>query len=270
MKRVVIITREREYPETCKAYKRFKEQSYNVGKRCIHNYIKAKFKDICKAPEKKEEEIKKHKSLWNSLNKKNVILDYDKRNELKGQWAKSGMPLGSYYWWLYETKMVPNLDHALEVKDGETDNQPYVEIYLEKDTYVNFIFLNRIFENFVDGSSEYEILVADHRLEFIKAICQDCNIIDEDGKVNSNDNVLYIHDKEWYNAGSECLALYNGEWNSEQKEVHVKKDADSLEKWFSTIQVFKHSSITFDRIKNLELSFPEAEIERTILERKFF
>ena len=152
----------------------------------------------------------------------------------------------------------------------DCDVKPYV-CFTHKDennseeVEVCFVFLNRILGLFVETSHEYKSFVngkdKDEHLEFIKAICEDCDVKKGEG------NILYIHDKEWYDSNNEKLALYEGKWDPKYER---EKYAEELSGYFKTIQVFTHNSPSFERIKKLEFIFPEKDMELKIENRKYF
>ena len=130
------------------------------------------------------------------------------------------------------------------------------------------MFLNRIFDTFVNGSDQYGALVNDdNRLGFIKAICQDCELIDEEGNLKGEKAILYIHDKEWYVSGAPYTAMQNGNYTKIAKSpIEQQKE---LQKYFDTIKVFLHiPSPFFDEIKSL--NFNDYDIDLDILERKHY
>lgn len=280
MKKIIIITRESEYPQSCEAYKLYKSQPYSSNYNRIHDYIKNEVfiriidtyindigNDNYNEFQKKWDPLVVNKGVLPTCNQ--MYEDDEVMNEFNDYEQNEDNP-DSYEHWLKKTIIIPKLDDILKVNtDLSIDNRPYVETSKGKETTIYFVFLNRIFDTFVNGSNEYPVLVAGNRLKFIEAICRDCDVIDDDGNVNSADNILYIHDKEWYISGEERLVLYNGKWDTKYK-ADAGSDAATLEKWFSTIQVFMHSSTTFDRIKNLEFSFHEADEEKAILDRGYF
>lgn len=152
----------------------------------------------------------------------------------------------------------------------DCDVKPYV-CFTHKDennseeVEVCFVFLNRILGLFVETSHEYKSFVngkdKDERLEFIKAICEDCDV------KKGEENILYIHDKEWYEDGKEDCVLYKGQW---EPKYATKSYKTELGEYFHTIQVFMHNSTTFERIKKLNFIFPEKDAEEAIKRRSFF
>lgn len=278
-KKVIILTRDvkNTYSEDCNAYKQFncqvKEKKNYAGEH-IKNYILQLIEDICTNDKDKD----KHELRWNAINKKNKFLAYSKRLKFKrDEFPLTGKPAEEYFKWLFETKIKTEVNNALDEKENEEiDNKPYVNfVYKCKDTYacgsieeydVYFVFLNRIFDTFVDGSEEYYILINDkNRLKFIEAICQDCNIDIENKNLTLEDKaIFYIHDKEWYKSDEPFAVLLNGEEVPGQKIY-----ADELKNYFSTIKVFLHTpNHIFNEIE--ELNFTEEDYEVKLMKRGFF
>mgnify|MGYP003301080025 FL=1 len=120
---------------------------------------------------------------------------------------------------------------------------------------VHFVFLNRIFDTFVNGSNEYKYLIDNNsRLDFIKAICKDCGLLDASGKLNKGEKrgMLYIHDKEWYMSGQPYISLQNGIYTGDAYPIEKEPE---LAEFFSTIKVFLHRrSNIFSEITSLNFT----------------
>lgn len=158
---------------------------------------------------------------------------------------------------------------ALPKDDPQYDiKKPYVNFNInEKEIY--FVFLNRIFDQFTDNDYlKYNLLIEKDRFGFIKAICQDCEILDEAGNLKTADggNYLYIHDKEWGYDG-EKLVKFGNDWREDITNAKLK---ELLEKCFSKIIVFQHTSSSYHTsIKDLTFT-SAADIEDIILKRGYF
>lgn len=275
-KKVIIITRDVEgtYFQDCCAFKQFDAQikeNKNYPGEHINTYILQFIEEICtNNKDKNKQEIR-----WNAINKKNKFLVYSKRNEEKGKFASTGVEVEEYFKWLFETTIKTDINKALAVIENEKiDNKPYVyfthknnnnEIY---DVY--FVFLNRIFDTFVNGSEEYKNLINDEkRLDFITAICQDCGLVDKAGKLAKDQQkaMLYIHDKEWYVEGAPYTAMQKGEYTF--MAASTKEKQKKLEEYFDTIKVFLHiPSAFFYEITSLR--FTDYDLDLDIREREYF
>lgn len=267
MKKVIIITRDGEYPDVSAAYKKYTQSNSIVINRNIHQYIKNDvFRDLCiNEPNSNDVESKKnHESKWDALNKKNIIIEYKKRITRKKDCPSERKK--DYYVWQFETFISQEIDNAIQDKNPyvrfECKNKNDKEFDVFFDVY--FVFLNRIFDTIVDGPEEYGVLVDDeHRLKFIEAICTDCGI----SKEAQEKAILYIHDKEWYKSDiSYSVLLEGGYINDEGLNDTIKEE---LVKYFSTIKVFRHiPHPIFNEIKDLD--FTEDDEEVKLLKRKFF
>ena len=179
---------------------------------------------------------------------------------------------------MFDTEIKSQVNNALaEIENEKIDNKPYVHFEHQCDDIntghickydVYFVFLNRIFDTFVNGSDQYGALVNDEsRLDFIKSICQDCGQepIAEGDESSKERAILYIHDKEWYVSGAPYTAMQNGNYTKMAKSpIEQQKE---LQKYFDTIKVFLHiPSPFFDEIKSL--NFNDYDID--ILERRHY
>ena len=288
MSKVIIITRDQAYPEDCVAYKECHttDAKNTAGQLKIHNYINEIIKEAFETNTRSDTKTARYKELLSNIrNAPNTTFlisnrqDKDKHEEFKALGFPGG-PL-NYIPWVFEKYIDPELKTILyknknENKD-ETGNEkgkecpikPYV-CFTHKDennseeVEVCFVFLNRILGLFVETSHEYKSFVngkENERLEFIKAICEDCDV------KKGEENILYIHDKEWYEAGEEDCVLYKGQW---EPKYATKSYKTELGEYFHTIQVFMHNSTTFERIKELNFIFPEKDAEEAIIRRSFF
>lgn len=261
MKKIIVITRDGAYKDTA-AYQVYADSPFKEGK-CIQKYIKAVYRRVCTyVPDSNNsQEKEEHMHVWNSLNKKDIIIKYTDRILRKTDCPKDR--LNDYYTWLFETNISPQLDNVLQ----NINKKPYAN-FQHNGFDVYFVFLNRIFDTFVNGSDQYGALVNDaNRLGFIKAICQDCELIDEEGNLKGEKAILYIHDKEWYVSGAPYTAMQKGEYTKMAKSSNEKQE--ELKKFFDTIKVFLHiPSPFFDEITSL--NFTEKDEELEILERKFW
>jgi hypothetical protein len=266
MKKVIIITRETGYPSDCNAYKEFSNviQNNSECSRNIHHYI---IEFIEKCYDNYSDDCKQAKEKWTPLARKiNLPLYHEiynkENNEKYVQYANNtDDPLESKAWFKKELKIIEKIDQALEPKEAlpenNVDNKPYVN-FQHNGFDVHFVFLNRIFDTFVNGSNEYKYLIDNNsRLDFIKAICKDCGLLDASGKLNKGEKegMLYIHDKEWYTSGKSYAPLQNGKYTGEAYSYEKKNE---LAEFLSTIKVFFHTedSIFFSEIKSL--NFPDS------------
>lgn len=265
MKKVIIITRDsaNTYHNNCEASKKNKTELYTAGAKCIHDYIRTYINDLKKNPSERG---------WDKVTQKGVLNTYkelwgaDLYESYTTEAREKGIdPLSKPKW--REKQISSKLNEALIVKDNKGCNKPY--LYFEHNGFgVHFVFLNRIFDTFVNGSEEYGALIDDeHRLDFIKAIGQDCELIDKSGNLNGERAILYIHDKEWYVSGAPYTAMQNGNYTKMAKSpIEQQKE---LQKYFDTIKVFLHiPSPFFDEIKSL--NFNDYDIDLDILERRHY
>ena len=279
-KKVIIITRDSnktEY-ENSEAFKNYTAYIANSGKQKIHSYIKKFIKGVLKGVLAGNEDYAL--KYWNPLTRTGILPSYyemyggydgeqSKYEDLYGQTDKTQ----EFEEWLKceITQKIENINPKDTHVGGEVDNKPYVSfIYRNdnKETYdVYFVFLNRIFDIFVNGSEEYNNLINDEkRLDFITAICQDCGLVDDEGTLIEGQQkaMLYIHDKEWYKSDESFSVLLNGEEVPDQKIY-----ANNLKNYFSTIKVFQHTpNHIFNEIK--ELNFCEEDCEVKLMKRGFF
>lgn len=146
-------------------------------------------------------------------------------------------------------------------------NLPYVRLDIE-DKEIYFVFLNRMLGKFINQNSSMRFTSEVKLYRFIKAICQDCEILDETGNLKTADggNYLYIHDKEW-GCDGEKLVKFGNDWREDITNAKLK---ELLEKCFSKIIVFQHTSSSYHKsIK--DLTFTSAvDIEDIILKRGYF
>lgn len=273
MRSVVIITRSEAY-KTGKASDITTNMVATEGNRKIHDYVSESLASAFKDEDKSRfnKLTTKASALMGKLHEiaekrgKSSKEDYtsnDQTDELTADESDDDFKNNNETL-LKECK--PILDEILR----DADKNPYVCFpykYGGEDIKVCFVFLDNILGAFVMYPNEYQNFLngkkLDERLEFIKAICEDCEIMKDEG------NILYIHDKEWYdsNEEKEKLVLYEGEWDPEYKG---KEYATELKAYFKTIQVFTHNSPSFERIKELEFIFPEKDMELKIERRKYF
>lgn len=281
-KKVIIITRDsnKTYSENSEAFKNYKACIANSGKQKIHHYIKKHIKSVFD----RQKELGKDYALkcWDPLTRTGILPSYyemygddgedSKYEELHAQTSTTQ----EFDEWL-ECEIIQkigNINPKETHVGGEVDNKPYVSFTYEndnKETYdVCFVFLNRLFDTFVNGSEQYGALVNDEsRLDFIKAICEDCGLepIAEDNQSLKERAILYIHDKEWYVSGAPYTAMQKGEYTKMAKSSNEKQE--ELKKFFDTIKVFLHiPSPFFDEITSL--NFTEKDEELETLERKFW
>lgn len=267
MKKVIIITREGEYPVNSIAYQRYSTEKFEACDGKLHCYIKNFIPSIFDNDD--EEYAHEH---WDPLTTKGILPSYNEmflEDKYERLHEESGTTEDFESW--LKKKMTKKVEQAIEPSESsgkykEIDNRPYIQIkYNNFDVY--FVFLNRIFDTFVDGSNEYGALVNDDsRLDFIKAICDDCGQAPKDpkGKEAKERAILYIHDKEWYVSGAPYTAMQNGNYTKMAKSpIEQQKE---LQKYFDTIKVFLHiPSPFFDEIKSL--NFNDYDIDLDILER---
>lgn len=281
MKKVIIITRDTgdTYHKDCKACKEFTSNPCADGEQKIHDYIKEYIMNLVALINNNEGD--NLNIVWNNLSKTGVLpsfdivwgrgtnkkISYDNQyDRYSRKYPNTSLVLDGFK----ERKISKILEKVLKPK--QIDNKPYVSFTYKndnKETYdVCFVFLNRIFDTFVNGSDQYGALVDDaNRLGFIKAICQDCELIDKEGNLKGEKAILYIHDKEWYVSGAPYTAMQKGEYTKMAKSSNEKQE--ELKKFFDTIKVFLHiPSPFFDEITSL--NFTEKDEELEILERKFW
>lgn len=277
-KKVIIITRDynKTYSENSEAFKNYKACIANSGKQKIHHYIKKYIKSVFFRQKKmgKDYALK----CWDPLTRTGILPSYyemyggddGKDSKYEELYANTDKTQKFEGWLECEiTKKIENINPKDTHVGGEVDNKPYVSFTYKndnKETYdVCFVFLNRIFDTFVNGSEQYGALVNDNsRLDFIKAICQDCELIDEKYNLNGEKAILYIHDKEWYKSDETFSVLLNDKDVPNQK-IYVAE----LKNYFSTIKVFQHTpNHIFNEIK--ELNFTEEDCEVKLLEREYF
>jgi hypothetical protein len=152
---------------------------------------------------------------------------------------------------------------ALPKDDPKYDiKRPYVNFNInEQEIY--FVFLNRIFDQFTDNDyHKYNLLIEKDQLGFIKAVCQDCEILDETGNLKTSDggNYLYIHDKEWGCNGEKMIKSEYYGWRENIEDATLKK---LLEDCFSKIIVFMHTSSKYhNSIKDLSFLTAVEKIEQ--------
>ena len=275
MKKVIIITRETGYPSDCNAHNEFSNviQNNSECSRNIHHYIR---EFIEKCYDNYSEDCKQAKEKWTALaGKINLPLYHEiyapKNNEKYVQYTNNtDDPLEPKAWFKKELKIIEKIDQALEPKEAlpekNVDNKPYVN-FKHNGFDVHFVFLNRIFDTFVNGSNEYKYLIDNNsRLDFIKAICKDCGLLDASGKLIDGEEkaILYIHDKEWYESSSPISVLLDN------KIVPGRNIySNILKNYFSTIKVFLHTpGVFFSEITNL--NFTEEDESVAYLMRPHF
>lgn len=250
--KVVIITREREYPSNCKAYELFSKGCVDTGSN-IKDYIYNLYKEALKREQKRLKEDAPNPILCN------LPIDLNK--------FKTGYLFSS------DDNYAENFFYS-EVKSLLDENlkecMPLVHLdNPDSDIKVSFVFMNRIYDCLFPTSiiNPAELFVPDDNLRhaFIKTICKDCKIIDKNGVSNDNNNLLFVHDKE-FGLQKEELLLFNGNWYNPSFEQKYKVYAD----YFSSIKVFQHIGGIFNRIKDMTFIFDEEVKEDNILKRKSF
>ena len=264
--KVIIITRDNEY-ENSKALEYYSQKTPEKGifiTKYIENFflniltnrrslLKETFISLIEKSEleKYEQEYKTHIANYSTSNE-------DEIKKLKANYWKN----------IYEKHILPQLEESLTPQgDSPNTNRPYVRFAIgNKD--VNFVFLNRILGTFVDQISFGLFTTGANLHGFIKAVCQDCEILDETGNLKTSDggNYLYIHDKEWGYDG-EKLVKFGNDWREDITNAKLK---ELLEKCFSKIIVFQHTSSSYHTsIKDLTFT-SAADIEDIILKRGYF
>ena len=207
MKKVIIISRDTEltYPETCIAYQKFTTTTNSEGNRNIHNYVIAYIIDLLRSNPNEEH--------WNKITYNSELPNYDivwgtVKDNYEDAFYEN--PEGANNMEEYKIAKISSiLNRILMPKEDTPDNRPYVH-FQHNDFDVHFVFLNRIFDTFVNGPDEYGNLIDDaSRLNFIKAICKDCCLLNDNGElIDAEENaILYIHDKEWYMSGQPYISL---------------------------------------------------------------
>ena len=274
MKKVIIITRE-GYNTSCEAYKKIYSDNTSL---CIENpkiyqYIRDFLKKLLNNIDERRWDKSFGKKAFPCYNDiwgpdfENTRIDGTtyknykqgiEKPELPKEWRKKR--IFSQLDKLLKTKPYVNFVH--ECRDVHTGNIQEYDVY--------FVFLNRIFDTFVNGSEEYKNLINDEmRLDFITAICKDCGLVDETGTLAEGQEraMLYIHDKEWYVEGSPYTAMQKGKYTIMAKSTKEKQD--KLKEYFDTIKVFLHiPSSFFNEITSL--SFTDYDLDLDIIERKYF
>lgn len=264
MKKVIIISRDTEltYPETCIAYQKFTTTTNSEGNRNIHNYVIAYIIKLLRSNPEEEH--------WNKITYNSELPNYDiVWGTVKDNYedAFDENPEGANNREEYKIAKISSiLYRILMPKEDKPDNQPYVH-FQHNDFDVHFVFLNRIFDTFVNGSDEYGNLIDDaSRLDFIKAICRDCGLLDASGKLIDGEEkaILYIHDKEWYESSNPISVLLDN------KIVPGRNIYNNiLKNYFSTIKVFLHTpGGFFSEITNL--NFTEEDESVAYLMRPHF
>lgn len=275
-KKVIIITRDsnKTYSENSEAFKNYKANIANSGKQKIHHYIKKHIKSVFF----RQKDLDKDYALkcWDPLTRTGILPSYyemyggddGKDSKYEELYANTDKTQKFEGWLECEiTKKIENINPKDTHVGGEVDNKPYVSFTYKndnKETYdVCFVFLNRIFDTFVNGSEQYGALVNDEsRLDFIKAICEDCGLepIAEDNQSLKERAILYIHDKEWYVSGAPYTAMLKGEYTKMAKSpIEQQKE---LQKYFDTIKVFLHiPSPFFDEITSLNFTEDDKDLE---------
>lgn len=270
MKTVIVITRGGEYNSDCEVYKKTIDCKYESGKdKLIHKYIKEQFKKAIVSNNDANKE--QYKSLISEMPEMPSLNAHETRSEHKQKRAEGDER--EYFDWLYNEKIIPILDRTLHVDDNSIvkaqicdkairdsenlpDNKPYLSFPID-DSNVYFVFLDRIFGSIFADKRKYDFLIGDdNRLDFITNICLDCGVTED----KDNQNMLYIHDEEWYVAGSSYAPLVDGEFT---KETSNKEQQQELKKYFKTIKVFTHTqNPIFEEIRNLNFSeyYRDAEI----------
>lgn len=276
-KKVIIITRDGEYPVDCVAYEKYSKEPNSECESHLHEHI-GKYIEYCY--DKYSDDLSNAKKYWNPIARTGILPTYeqiyDDDQNLTNYSTYSNTtdePEEPKTWFKQKLEIVNKINGALKVKKNpqknEVDNRPYIHFtYNNFDVY--FVFLNRILDSFVSGSNEYGALIDDeHRLDFIKAICDDCGQAPKDpkGEEAKERAILYIHDKEWYVSGAPYTAMQNGNYTKMAKSpIEQQKE---LQKYFDTIKVFLHiPSPFFDEIKSL--NFNDYDIDLDILERKHY
>lgn len=281
-KKVIIITRDsnKTYSENSEAFKNYKAYIANSGKQKIHHYIKKHIKSVFD----RQNELGKDYALkyWDPLTRSGILPSYyemygddEKASKYEELHAQTSTTQEFDEWLECEIiQKIENINPKETHVGGEVDNKPYVSFTYKhdnKETYdVCFVFLNRIFDTFVNGSDQYGALVDDeNRLDFITAICKDCGLVDETGTLAEGQEraMLYIHDKEWYVEGLPYTAMQKGKYTIMAKSTKEKQE--KLEEYFDTIKVFLHiPSSFFNEITSL--SFTDYDLDLDIIERKYF
>lgn len=272
-KKVIIITRDsnKTYSENSEAFKNYKAYIANSGKQKIHHYIKKHIKSVFD----RQNELGKDYALkyWDPLTRTGILPSYyemygddEKASKYEELHAQTSTTQEFDEWLECEIiQKIENINPKETHVGGEVDNKPYVSFTYKhdnKETYdVCFVFLNRIFDTFVNGSDQYGALVNDdNRLGFIKAICQDCELIDKEGNLKGEKAILYIHDKEWYASGVPYTAMQKGEYTKMAKSSKEKQE--ELKNFFDTIKVFLHvPGYLFDEITSLNFTEDDKDLE---------
>lgn len=266
MRKVVIITRRIAY-ESGKAsdeITKIEKSDNSVGNININNYTYKLIEDDFKSS--KQDQEYRYPELLSGIADEDVkeIVAKRRAKPKYEEFKRINPPEHPQYVpWVFEKYIASVLDNIL------SEAKPYVCFqYRNGDEKIEvcFVFLDEIFGLFVGKNStdKYQLFLnggkEDERLMFIKAICEDCGV-EENGN-----NILYIHDKEWYNSGYEEVALYKRAPDYDEKKCKYKE----LALYFEAIQVFTHNSPSFERIKELEFIFPEKEMEAKIIKRGYF
>ncbi len=275
MRKVVIITRKEAYKSgkaSDEITSRIETSDSTAGQCKIHNYvcelIKSDFESNKQTHEYRYPELLSN--IDKAPNTKSIVAKRSAKREEFKEYKKQNSTAEDYPIWAFNTYIALELNSTLGNYNNPKDCKvkPYLQFtYKNKDEDIKvcFVFLDEILGLFVKSPNEYRNFLNNEdkaeRLEFIKAICEDCDVKKGEG------NILYIHDKEWYDSNNEKLALYEGNWDPEyEREEYAPK----LKEYFKTIQVFTHNSPSFERIKELEFIFPEKEMEVKIEDRKYF
>lgn len=287
-KKVIIITRDGEYPVDCVAYEKYSKEPNSECKSHLHEHI-GKYIEYCY--DKYSDDLSNAKKYWNPIARTGILPTYeqiyDDDQNLTNYSTYSNTtdePEEPKTWFKQKLEIVNKINGALKVKKNpqknEVDNRPYIHFtYNNFDVY--FVFLNRILDSFVSGSNEYGFFINERIkayavLDFIKSICQDCGLVGQNGQLNKGEEkaILYIHDREWYFSGKPYSVLLNNRFIEDTQELDSIEKLDPtvkqvLGKYFSTIKVFLHNgNHIFNEIKRLD--FTEDDRELAILERKYY
>lgn len=248
--KVIVLTRDREYPEQCKAKKHYDNVQRTSGK-FLNDFLKVFYRDSVSSLFDSEETENYYRTLFQDRNFASYSTFEDFCNsEFEGEADE-----------LFYTSMVEGpLTGILP------QCKPYAN-FIYEDYDVWFVFMNEIYELLFPSLKEPEVfLVKDNnRNGFIESICRDCGIIDANNTIVGSDNILFIHDKEFGRVGEKCL-LFNGNWYDQCD----KSKYEGYGKYFSTIKYFQHNGGIFERIKDLLFVLEEEIEEDRILREKTF
>ena len=246
--KVIVITRDREYPEQCQAKKQLDNVQRTSGK-FLNDFLKVFYRDSVSSLFLSNQTENDYRILFQDRN----FVSYSRFEEFcNGEFE--GEPDKQFYISMVENPLTDILSQC----------KPYAN-FIYKDYDVWFVFMNEIYELLFPSleKPEFFLVKDNNRNAFIESICRDCGIIDANNNIVGSDNILFIHDKEFGQEGEKCL-LFNKNWYD---QYDISK-YEGYGKYFSTIKYFQHNGGIFERIKDLSFVLEEEIEEDRILREK--